>query len=145
MRASVARYRFHFEDYSVEDLVQIVNIKLDLKGCALALALAPRPRPSPSPPSPPSSSTLTPTPPPTITTHLHPRLHTPRPPLTPHPSPRTPHPSPLTLTPTLILPRTPIPDPKQERTCVVLACDPAQKKLLLSLKPSLVESTLPRG
>jgi hypothetical protein len=27
---------------------------------------------------------------------------------------------------------------------VVLACDPAQKKLLLSLKPSLVESNLPR-
>ena len=32
----------------------------------------------------------------------------------------------------------------EERTCVVLACDPSQKKLLLSLKPSLVESTLPR-
>ena len=27
------KYRFHFDDYSIENLVRIVNIKLDLKGC----------------------------------------------------------------------------------------------------------------
>ena len=32
----------------------------------------------------------------------------------------------------------------EERSCVVLACDPSQRKLLLSLKPSLVDSALPR-